>query len=395
MAKKRGNREGSIFHKSNGTWRAQVTLEGRRLSFTSDTRKGCQDWLKKTLGQIDGGLKFDATKITVAEYLKDWLASVRLNRRPRTAEQYIQICDAYVQPILGRIKLKDLQPEQIQRMYNQLVEDRHGAFLVIKLHTILSSALSQAVQTGAILRNPASLAHPPRPPVKEMAILDTSQISQLFVTIKDHRLAPLIHLAINTGMRQMELLGLKWSDLDWIKKTLKIERQLERDTRNEVHFASPKTRAGRRTIFLDQTTLDILKKHLERQNTERIHAGDQWINHGLIFCTSVGTPLNPRNVLRDFKRFLKEAGLPELRFHDLRHTSASLLLNNGYSPLVVSKRLGHTRTSITMDIYGHLHPIQEMEAAEKISELITPVAVAPDDMAPKTIAPGCTRLHPN
>jgi integrase len=272
-------------------------------------------------------------------------------------------------------------------MYNRLIETGSSAYLVIKIHTILSAALTQAVRLGAIPRNQASLTQPPKAPKKEMAILTTSQISQLLITANAHPLGALIHLALATGARQMELLGLKWTDLDWIKRTLKVERQLDRPNGNGIQFSSPKTSAGWRTITIDVITLEALRAHYEQQQVYRVMAKDLWTETGLIFCTTNGTPIHPRNLLRDFKVLLKNAGLPDIRFHDLRHTTASLLLKNGYSPLVVSKRLGHARTSITMDIYGHLHPSEEIEAAQKIGELITPIPVAP-------IAPGCTRTEP-
>lgn len=384
MAKKRGNNEGSINQRENGSWRAQATVDGHRLSFTGKTRKECQEWLKKTIRQIDEGMSYASTQVTFSAFMEDWLATSKMSMRPRTWMQYEQIFADYIKPALGKIKLRDLRPEHIQQMYNQLIDTGSSAYLVIKIHDILSSALTKAVKLSAIPRNPASLTQPPKTPEKEMMILTTSQISQLLITARGHRLETIIHLAVTTGLRQMELLGLKWTDLDWIKQTLKIERQLERPNGNGITFSAPKTRAGRRTIYLDNTTINTLRAHYDRQQIDRLAPKGSWTETGLIFCTSNGTPIHPRNLLRDFKLLLRDAGLPSIRFHDLRHTSASLLLNNGYSPLVVSKRLGHARTSITMDIYGHLHPSEEIEAAQKIGELITPISVAP----------GCTTLHP-
>ena len=178
----------------------------------------------------------------------------------------------------------------------------------------------------------------------------------------------------------MELLGLKWSDLDWIKRTLKVERQLIRPGGDGIQFSVPKTRYGKRTILLGARTIEVLREHIERQHTERLEAGDHWEEYGLIFTTGNGTPINPRNLLRDFKILLR-AGLPTIRFHDLRHTAASLLLNQGVPVITISRRLGHAKASITLDVYGHLIPSMQGEVAEMIDDLVMPVPVQLDTKA--------------
>ena len=188
---------------------------------------------------------------------------------------------------------------------------------------MLHSALTQAVKLGIISRNPASNTMPPKEPTREMRILDESQVSQLLISARDIYWEALLHLAVTTGMRQMELLGLKWTDLDLIKQTLKLERQLDRHRSEGVQFTQPKTRFGRRTVALGTQSIEILRSHNKRQHAERKDAGDRWQDHGLIFATRNGTPIHPCNLLRDFKEFLHNAGLPEIRFHDLRHTAAS------------------------------------------------------------------------
>ncbi len=181
----------------------------------------------------------------------------------------------------------------------------------------------------------------------------------------------LLHLAASTGMRQMEILGLKWSDLDWIKKTLKVERQLVRG--EGVQFSQPKTRHGRRIVVLGDRTIENLRRQYDRQNGARRKFGESWSKHGLIFTSANGSPIHFRVLMRYFKNLLKAAGLPEIRFHDLRHTAASQMLNHGIPVIVVSRRLGHARPSITLDIYGHLIPGMQEEAALMIDDLITPV----------------------
>jgi integrase len=385
MAKIRGKKEGSIHQRKNGTWRAQVSLDGQRLSFTARTRRECQEWLKKTIGQVDQGLSYASTTVSLGEFLNIWLASSRLSLRPSTWAHYEQLLRGYVLPNLGQIKIKDLHTTQIQRFYNHLLASEVGTHTVIKIHAMLHGALEQAVKAGLAIRNVTDAAIPPSEPNREMKILDESQVSQLLITARTSRMEALLHLAISTGMRQMEILGLKWDDLDWIKRTLRVDRQLLRG--DGVRFAQPKTRTGRRTVVLGDRMIEILRRHYERQNDERVKAKDEWSEFGLIFTSAHGTPIHYRNLMRDFKNLLKLAGLPEIRFHDLRHTAASLMLNHGIPVIIVSRRLGHARPSITLDIYGHMIPGMQEEAAQMIDELITPVEF-------QQLHPTAPDLHP-
>ncbi len=240
MAKKRGNNEGSIHRQSNGSWRAQVTLDGRRLSYTAKTRQECQEWIKKTLSQIDEGMTFASTKITLEEFLSSWLISIKTSIKPRTWSHYEQLIRQYIMPSLGHIRVRDLRPDQIQGFYNLLARAGDWGFTIRKIHAVLHSALSHAMKMNMIGHNPASAVIKPQKPAREMAILDESQVSQMLIAARDTRLEPILHLAVTTGMRQMELLGLKWMDLDWIKHTLKVERQLVRPEEKKAQFASPK-----------------------------------------------------------------------------------------------------------------------------------------------------------
>lgn len=384
MAKKRGNNEGSIHRRANGSWRAQVTLNGRRLSFTAGTRRECQEWLKKTARQIEDGLTFSSTRIILGDFLSGWLSSSKASKRQRTWTQYQQVSRTYILPSLGKITVKNLRPQNIQELYDGMLSRGVGVFTVLKVHQVLHSALEYAVKTGVIGRNPASFTILPKEPADEMRILDESQISQMLVTAQGGRLEALLYLAVVTGMRQMEILGLKWTDLDWVNQTIKVERQLVRPEGGDVSFSPPKTKFGKRSVSLGPATITVLRSQYERQYMQRKAAGENWQENGLIFTTSLGSPIHPRNLLRDFKNLLREAGLPVIRFHDLRHTAASLMLNHGIPVIVVSRRLGHAKPSITLDVYGHLIPSMQTEAAEKMDELVTPVDLhqAPRDMLP-------------
>ena len=212
-----------------------------------------------------------------------------------------------------------------------------------------------------------------------MVVLDETQVSQLLVAAKGSRHEALYHLAVTTGMRMGELFGLRWSDLHWVSGRIYVRRQVQYVPGYGRSFVEPKTRSGRRTIKLGEGVLQALRKHLERQQSEQVAAGERWVDNELIFPSKSGTPMDASNLRLDFTRVLRQAGLPKIRFHDLRHTAASLMLNHGIPVIVVSKILGHSKPSITMDIYGHLYNEMQDEAAQLMDELVTPI---------------CTQLHP-
>lgn len=208
-----------------------------------------------------------------------------------------------------------------------------------------------------------------------MKILDEAQVGRFLIASQGSPYEALYHLAITTGMRQGELFGLKWLDLQWGSGTLHVQRQVQKVPRHGWSFVEPKTRSGRRTKKLGEGTLHVLRKHKECQASIRAIAVKRWQYYDLLFPTSVGTPGDCSNLRADFRKILESAGLPKIRFHDLRHTAASLLLNHGVPVIVVSKMLGHSKPSITLDIYGHLLLEQQNEAAKIMDELITPISV--------------------
>lgn len=382
MAKKRGNNEGSIYKKPNGAWRAQVSLNGTRLSFTADTRGECQTWIKKTINQIDNGLTLDGAQSCLNEYLPSWLTSIKSSLRPTTWELYTHMAEHHILPALGALKLKDLRPDIIQRFYNTKLGQGTGERTIQLIHVVLHRSLEQAVNLGTLPRNPTEAVMRPEYSHAEMKILDESQVSQLMISLQGDRHEALLQLALATGMRQAELLGLKWSDLDWNHQTIRVQRQLRRDFHLGEPFAAPKTKSGRRTIALGSTSIQKLREHWERQNQERQQTGARWQENDLIFPSSVGTPLNYSNLVKSFKESLKTAGLPDIRFHDLRHTAASLMLNHGVPVIVVSRMLGHSKVSITLDIYGHVIPEMQHQAAALMDELTTPVEIGLHPVAP-------------
>jgi len=186
-----------------------------------------------------------------------------------------------------------------------------------------------------------------------------------------NRLYVLYYLAAHTGMRQSELIGLKWEDVDWKLGTLQIKRQVKHFKGTSYTFTELKSKSGNRTIILGKQALELLKQYKNEQEIVKDFAGGNWVELGLIFPSQVGTPLTANNIRRYFRRLLKASGLKKIRFHDLRHTAASLMLNQGIPVLIVSKRLGHSKPSITLDVYGHLIPSRQEEAAQLMDKLMS------------------------
>lgn len=377
MAKKRGNNEGSIYKRENGTWRAMVTVQGKRLSFTAKTKRDGQAWLRQMLEEIDYGLTFDSTQTTLEKFMNDWLISVEPTVRFNTFKQYSQITRQHILPALGHLKLRDIKPSHIQQLYNQMVKKDYGLRTVQLVHSVLHRSLAHAVKLGIIPRNPDDATTPPKPKPKEMEFFDESQVQQMLIVAyaKSDRFFALYHLAVSTGMRQGELLGLKWSDLDWEQGLLHVQRQLTKKKGGGFEFTAPKTKAGTRRLNLGESALRVLRDHRQQQYLEEQAAGDEWQDNDLIFPSLIGTPFDRDNLRKRFRLILKDAGLPRIRFHDLRHTAATLMLNHGIPVIVVSRRLGHARPSITLDIYGHLIPNKQKEVALLMDQLLTPITI--------------------
>lgn len=373
MPKKRAHGEGSIHQLPSGRWRGQLCIDGRRISFSSRSINEVKAWIRKTEEQIEQGLTYQAARMTVGEYLENWLASVESSVRKTTFYHYKYICKKYLIPATGKVLIKDLTSDRIQNAYDRLGREGIGPHTIIKAHTVLHNALARAEETGLIIRNMANFARPPQAPHEEMKIWTGDEARQFLTTASNHRLYTLFYLALSTGMRQMELLGLKWQDFDELRGILHVQRQL---SRSGGSFLPLKTKAGKRSIKLSNDMIRALKNHNQLQLQERDKAGDHWKEMDLTFTSTIGSPITYKNMMdRDFKPLIRAAGLPAIRFHDLRHTAASLMLSKGVPIFIVSKILGHARPSITSDIYGHLVPGSMDGIGDMMDELIAPIQV--------------------
>jgi integrase len=376
VSKKRGNGEGSITKRDDGRWMARFTVRTikgpKRRTVYGRTRAEASAKLAKAMADRDGGLIFDAGSLTVGDYLDRWLSnSVKDTVRERTYERYEEILRLHVKPGLGRLKLKALTPAHVQDFYRDRLDSGFSPATVQKIHVILHKALSQAVSWSLVPRNAGKAVRAPRPTPKEMRPLSPDEARRLLETAGGDRLEALYVLAIHTGMRQGELLGLKWENVDLAANAIRVRHTLLR-TKGRVILGEPKTKKSRRTVHLTGAASRALEEHLERQLKVMERLGDLYRDQGLVFTTEVGTPINPSNLRkRSFAPLLQKAGLPRLRFHDLRHTCATLLLSKNIHPKYVQELLGHATVSITLDTYSHVLPGMGNQVADAMEDVLT------------------------
>jgi integrase len=375
--KKRGNGEGSIHRRKNGGWCAQYTVytaKGRkRRTLYGRTRAEVAAKLAKALSDREGGITFDADNLRLGDYLLRWLEDSKKGSVKRvTYEGYARQMRNHLVPTLGRIKLKALTPAHLRGLYREKTETGLSARTVGYIHTTIHNALEQAVKDGLLPRNVANAVKPPQLCKEEIQPLTPAQTKTLFEAVGGDRFEALYVLAVTAGPRQGELLGLKWEDIALDRGLPQVRRTLSGTNGGEPVFSDPKTAKGRRSVKLTARAVEALKRHRERQLKEREEVAGLWQNHDLVFPTQVGTPMSRHNlVARSFKPLLKRAGLPEIRFHDLRHTCATLMLAVGANPKVAQEALGHANVTITLDTYSHLLPNMQDEVAEKVNELLS------------------------
>ncbi|MGN6672486.1 MAG: tyrosine-type recombinase/integrase [Thermomicrobiales bacterium] len=267
----------------------------------------------------------------------------------------------HIIPKLGPIKLAQPQPAHVQGFYAAMQASGLAPKTIRNTHGVLRVALDKAVAWGLVPRNVAALATPPKAQSPEIRTLTVAEAKLLGRATQGNRWAPMLLLALTTGLRQGELLGLKWGDIDFAAGVLQVRRQYERDGR----FSTPKASSQRR-LDLAPAELRAFGIQREAQDQDRERFGDRYSDQDLVFATHQGRPLMDRNVFREFKRLLRRAGLPDIRFHDLRHTNATLLLGQGAHPKVVQERLGHSQVGITLNIYSHVLPGLGREAIERL-----------------------------
>lgn len=336
------------------------------------TRKDAEKRLSELLHQVDTGSFIRPGKVTVAEFLEHWLKDyAAAHVRPRTFQRYQGIVRNHFIPTMGSIPLTQLQPSHIQACHAKALQGRKDgkggtltAKSVLQHHRVLSEALSHAVKWGLVSRNVAQAVDPPRPINREMRTLDIYGVHAFLEAAKGTAYYPLFHLDIYTGLRRSELLGLRWRDVNLLMATLSVVQVLHRLPGGKTVFLEPKTAKGRRSVSLSPATVLSLRDHREQQEMLRDMLGAPLSEDDFVFSQPDGSPLKPDTVSHVFKDIARKAGLEGVRLHDLRHTHATLMLQQGVHPKIVQERLGHANIAVTLDTYSHVLPgLQEAAAA--------------------------------
>lgn len=383
MAKKRANGEGCITKKSGGYWEARIIIKnpmtGERELKTHcrKTQAEVRAWLEDIKAKVAFGKYTPDSSITVGEWVSIWLAEYAKPKvRTTTWESYESTVRNHIIPDLGKILLRDLSPDMVQRLYNRKMEggrtDGKGGLSstsVGYIHAVLSGALKRAMRNGIVSRNVTELIDKPRKVRKEILPLTLDELRRFIVYIKGTNYYAAFLLECYTGLRRGELLALRWKDIDFDNRCLAVRQGLVR-TKQGLSFNRPKTDASRRSIPLNDNIVAELKSHRVRQAEERLAMGSAYESKDLIFCNHTGKPLDPRSFTKNFQGLLEKAGLPKVRFHDMRHTHATLLIKMGENPKVVQERLGHSTTRMTLDTYSHVLPGMQEEATKRLTDAL-------------------------
>ena len=398
---RRGNGEGSIFPRNDGRWVATVDYGYRngkrnRKSIYGATRKEVADQLKRVLRAQQLGMPAESGRLTVEDWLTRWLEVQKPPARKfKTYTAYENHVRIHLIPAFGKRPLAKLEPQEIREFMQSKAQAGYARRSIRHFRNTLRAALNVAMRDGLIARNVAALVKPPHVPKPLPHVFSETEAAQFLALAKGHRLEAIFTVALALGLREGEILGLQWKDIELDAGTLQVTQALRRVTRpgatkGKLELLPPKTDGSRRSIELPEVVLSSLRAHRQRQQEERRFAGSRWRESGMVFTTSVGTMLDQRNMLRDaFYPIMntpdpndpnpdpkkKRKPLPRLRFHDLRHSAVTLLLAQGVHPRYIMELLGHSSISLTMNTYGHVVKEMRKETARQTDAVFNRLAV--------------------
>lgn len=372
---KRGVQEGSVYRRRDGRWCAVLHLgyeNGRRNRKThyTATRQEAAAWLAAAVRDLQQGKRPVPEQESVAVFLQRWLADVaKRTVRASTLERYERLVRLHLEPALGHIRLARLTAAHVDGFYADLIAKGLAPATIRLAHATLHRALKYAKRRGAVASNVADDVDPPSIPRKEVVTLSAAEAARFLEAARGDRFNALYHLALTTGLRQSELLGLRWSDIDFDRATLAVKQQCYRLNGSWV-FIEPKTASGRRSVALSPSVVEALREHRARQIEERLRT-PAWGSYDLVFCNNLGQPTEKSNLLRrSFWPLLEKAGLPHMKFHGLRHSAATLLLQANVNPKIVAEMLGHSSVALTLDCYSHVVGNMQEIAVGKVEALL-------------------------
>jgi integrase len=374
--RKRGRRAygtGSVFQRKDREskqWVAQIILEdGRARQRYFNTQEEAAHALNEMLYEQRHGTLITEKDQTVKQHFERWLEIHKTKIRWSTYLDYRRTLTNHILPTLGHLSLQRLKAQDIDELYARKLEERYAPGTIKGIHMVIHMALKQAVRWRIVARNVSEDVSPPRETQpQERQILTPEQAQKLLAAAQGHRLEAMLTLALATGMRRGELLALRWQDIDVQHACLYVRRSANR-LPGGYRVTEPKTASGKRKIILPQFVVEALQQHRIRQLEAKLKAGPRWEEHDLVFCNIYGRFLNTNSLQVLFASLLRRAGLPHMRFHDLRHSAATMLLNMGVPAKVVQELLGHSDINITLGVYGHVLSSMQQEAIDKLDDL--------------------------
>lgn len=380
-AKKRMNGEGSIIARKdkfgNITGYQAALSIGRdangklqRRVTSGKTKEEVKNGLHKLIMERHSGMLMPTAQLTVSAFCDKWLSNKEQagEVKPLTLRSYRDTVRLYLTHTLGSKKLEALTALHVQGMLDQLAAEGKSVMTRRYSLSVLKMALNQAVAWNMVPRNVAHGIKPPKAVRLEMRVLSPTEAATFLAAAQSHRLYPAFLLAVMTGMRRGEILGLQWDAVSFEQGTLSVKRNLV-DHRGKAVLNTPKTAKSQRRIYLPPAVLTALHDHQQRQEQDAARAGEAWQGQPFVFTSEVGTHTDPRNFERMYANVLKKSGVSKVRFHDLRHTAASLMIRKGISPKIVADTLGHTNVSFTLDRYTHLYDDQRKDAVLSMDDL--------------------------
>ena len=372
--------KGHIRERSPGRWAIVLEVRdpetGKRKrkwhSFKGGKREA-QIECARLIADLDSGNYLEPSKTTVSTFLDHWLNHIRSQISPRSFERYSEIIVKNIKPAIGAVILAKLRPAQISTLYDKALAGgrRDGAgglspATVVYMHRLIKQALGHAVRWQLLARNPAAAVDPPKVERAAMTTYDMAQTAELLGSIAGSRIAIPVMLGVLCGLRRGEIAALRWKHVDLRKSQLSIVQSAEQ-TKAGVRYKEPKSGKAR-TVALSATVAEELKRHQLRQAEEQLRLGVRQNEDGFVYAREDGQPLQPRSISQAWRGKLATLKLPRIRFHDLRHAHATHLLGSGVHPKIASERLGHSKVGITLDLYSHVLPGMQEDAAARVDE---------------------------
>ncbi len=368
---RRGRGEGTVYLRKDGRWAGSINVESsdgkrKRKYLYGESKQEAQDKVNTALYEQKQGMLVTGPQLTVKKYMEYWLEEIhKPTLRLGSYIRYRTRVNKHILPTLGHLQLQKLTADHIRMLYAQKTREGLAPATIRTIHSVLHKALEDALRADYVHRNVCDLVSPPRLTRRESHALTHDQAQKLLNTAKGHRIEVLLAVALATGMREGELLSLRWSDIDFANSSLSIQRTVSFYPKHGFVENEPKTAQGRRRVVLPQIIVEMLKQHQIRQDERRKELGKRWHEHSLVFPNTIGKFQSVQHLTTLFDKLIKNAGLPDMHFHDLRHSAATILLSMGIHPKVVQELLGHSTISMTMDTYSHVIPSMQQDAMNK------------------------------